>query len=113
MATELDKASILENFMDDEELLFESIDLFLERVDVRMGTLQAAVAGKDVEVSMAEAHTIKGMIGIFDTGESFKSAKCLELKGREKNTEGVDADFADLRAKLDSLLNALIEWRAS
>ena len=112
MATELDKASILENFMDDEELLFESIDLFLERVECRMGTLQAAVTDKDLEVIKAEAHTIKGMIGIFDVGESFEAAKCLELKGRENKIEGTDEDFVDLTIKLDSLIEALAQWRA-
>ncbi len=109
---DLDKAAILENFMDDAELLFESIDLFLERVASRMDTLKAAVAAKDPEVFMPEAHTLKGMVGIFSTGAAFESAKKLELKGRDKVTDGIESDLADLENHLNSLIAALREWRS-
>lgn len=112
MAVELDRAAILENFMDDEELLFESIDLFLERVAARMETLKAGVDAKDVSVIMPEAHTLKGMIGIFSTGKAFESAKKLEIKGREQTTEGVEADFEELDNELNSLVTALRTWRS-
>jgi HPt (histidine-containing phosphotransfer) domain-containing protein len=112
VAAELDRVAVLENFMDDEELLFESIDLFLERAAARMDSLKAAVEAKDPETFMPEAHTLKGMIGIFSTGEAFESAKKLELKGREKTTDGIAEDFQDLAAKVESLLAALRDWRA-
>ena len=112
VAAELDRSAILENFMDDEELLFESIDLFLERVASRMDTLKAGVEAKDPDVYMPEAHTLKGMIGIFSTEEAFESAKKLELKGRDKVTAGIDEDYQDLEAKLGELVAALREWRA-
>ncbi len=111
VAAELDKAAILENFMDDEDLLFESIDLFLERVASRMDSLRAGVTAKDPEVFMPEAHTLKGMIGIFSTGDAFESAKKLELKGRDKVTDGIDEDLADMDIKLNALIAALREWR--
>ncbi|MDR1920432.1 MAG: response regulator, partial [Candidatus Adiutrix sp.] len=112
VAAELDKAAILENFMDDEELLFESIDLFLERIATRMDTLKAAVNAKDPEVYMPEAHTIKGMIGIFSTEGPFEAAKKLELKGREKITDGIAEDFGALEKELNALIAALRDWRS-
>jgi len=112
VALELNRTAVLENFMDDEELLFESIDLFLERVSARMITLKAAVADKNLEDIMAEAHTIKGMVGIFSFGGAFEKAKDLELKGRNKILDGLDADFKALEGELELLVAALSAWRA-
>ena len=112
MAEELNRAAILENFMDDEELLFDSIDLFLERIADRMETLKGGVVAEDPEVFMPEAHTIKGMVGIFSTGETFEAAKKLEMKGREKVTEGLGEDLGTLEIKLGSLVAALTQWRS-
>ncbi len=112
MAAELNREVLLENFMDDKELLFESIDLFLERIAARMETLEGAVAAKDPDAFMPEAHTIKGMVGIFSTGEAFEAAKKLEIKGREKVADGVDGDLADLKGKLEALVTALKDWRS-
>ena len=111
VAAQLDRAAILENFMDDEELLFESIDLFLERIAARMDSLKEGVEAADPERFMPEAHTIKGMIGIFSTGEAFESAKKLELKGRDKLTEGIAQDFKTLEDDLGTLVSALRDWR--
>lgn len=111
MVTVLDKAGIMENFMDDEELLFESIDLFIDRVASRMSTLQTAVTSKDLEATMAEAHTIKGMVGIFSIGEAFEAAKVMETNTRKGILDGIDDDFADLQAKISSLVEALAQWR--
>ncbi len=98
--------------MDDEELLFESIDLFLERVAARMTSLKEAVDAADPDLFMPEAHTLKGMIGIFSTEEAFEAAKTLELKGRERKTEGITEDLENLEEKLNALVAALREWRA-
>jgi len=113
VALELNRAAILENFMDDEELLFESIDLFLERISARMAELKKAVAEKNPETFMPEAHTIKGMIGIFSTAGAFEAAKKLEMKGREKVTAGVDEDFQALENEVELLVSALRAWRSA
>ncbi|MGL4208077.1 MAG: Hpt domain-containing protein [Candidatus Adiutrix sp.] len=111
MAIELDKAALLENFMDDEELLFESIDLFSERIGPRMNTLKEAILAQDINGYMHEAHTIKGMIGIFSTGEVFEAAKKLETKGREHSTLNLEDDFKVLDDLLNQLLDFLRQWR--
>ena len=113
VALELNRAAILENFMDDEELLFESIDLFLERISARMIELKKAVTDKNPDTFMPEAHTIKGMIGIFSTAGAFEAAKKMEIKGREKTIEGVDQDMQDLEQEVELLVTALRDWRSA
>jgi HPt (histidine-containing phosphotransfer) domain-containing protein len=98
--------------MDDQELLFESIDLFLERITTRMADLKKAVAEKNMEVLMPEAHTIKGMIGIFSTTEAFEAAKKLETKGRQNVTDGIEEDFQALEKETELLVSALRAWRS-
>ena len=113
MALELiNRAAILENFMDDEELLFESIDLFLERVSSRMAELKKGVADNNPEIFMPEAHTLKGMIGIFSTAGAFEAAKILETKGRDKVTDGIAGDMLALENEVEALAAALRAWRS-
>lgn len=112
MAVQLDRAAIMENFMDDEELLFESIDLFLEQIIMRMANLKESVEAAAPDRFMPEAHTIKGMIGIFSTKEAFEDAKKLELKGRDKITDGIDQDYKMLENSLNALIGALNDWRS-
>ena len=111
-AMELNRTSILDNFMDDEELLFESIDLFLERIPPRMAELKKAVAEKNPDAFMPEAHTLKGMIGIFSVDGAFEAAKTLETKGREKVTDGIDEDIRLLENEVEILVEALRLWRS-
>jgi HPt (histidine-containing phosphotransfer) domain-containing protein len=93
--------------MDDEELLQESIDLFLERVKTRFGDLEKAVEAKDIQKVMEEGHTIKGMVGIFTTAEAFEAAKKLEFMGRNKDLTGVDEALADFKTILGELVEQL------
>jgi HPt (histidine-containing phosphotransfer) domain-containing protein len=61
---------------------------------------------------MSVAHTIKGMIGYFSTAEPFECAKKLELKGREKVTDGLDEDMEVLENEVELLAAALRAWRS-
>lgn len=112
MVVELNKEDLLANFMDDKELLFESIDLFLERADERYQRLDAAVAARDEVKVMEEGHTLKGMVAIFTQASPYESAKVLEFMGRNKKLDGVDEALADFKAKLEELKDALKAWRA-
>ncbi|MDR1546516.1 MAG: Hpt domain-containing protein [Deltaproteobacteria bacterium] len=111
MTVEIDKASICENFMDDEELIFESIDLFLESATARLKTLVEAVKERNDDKVMVEAHTLKGMVGIFSPGDVFDSAKKLESMGRNHDLTGVDEALIDFEDKLQTLMSILKEWR--
>ncbi|MDR1085263.1 MAG: Hpt domain-containing protein [Deltaproteobacteria bacterium] len=106
------KEKVLETFMDDEELLVDSISTFLENVRTRFAKLKEAVSGRTVDVIMAEAHTIKGMMGYFSDGPPYEAAKKLEFMGREKNLDGVDEALADLETNLEKLNAVLKSWIA-
>lgn len=112
MASELDRSAILKNFMDDEELLFESIDLFLKTIQARMNSLRKSVALKNPDIFMPEAHTIKGMIGIFSTGAAFEAAKKIEIKGRAKQVDSLEENMPELEKELEALVLSLRAWRS-
>ena len=111
MAVTVDRDSIYENFMNDEELIFESIDIFMDSSATRMEALRAAVKERSAEKVMAEAHALKGVVGIFSPGEVFESAKTLEFMGRNKDLNGVDEALVDFEGKLDELRALLQQWR--
>jgi HPt (histidine-containing phosphotransfer) domain-containing protein len=111
MTVLVDKDSIRENFMDDNELIFESIDLFMESSSTRIKALQAAVAAKDADKIMAEAHALKGVVGLFSPGEVMDAAKDLEFMGRNHNLEGVEAAFTKFEGLLAELSRILEEWK--
>jgi HPt (histidine-containing phosphotransfer) domain-containing protein len=108
---QLKKEELLANFMDDEELLFESIDLFMERADERYKLLSDAVKERNEQRVMEEGHTLKGMVAIFTQESPYEAAKKLEFMGRNKDLTGVDEALADFKDKLDELKQALTEWR--
>jgi HPt (histidine-containing phosphotransfer) domain-containing protein len=111
VALDINREELLENFMGDEELLFESIDLFLERAETRYQTLVAAVRDRDAVKIMEEGHTIKGMVGIFSTGSPFEAAKKLEFMGRNKEMDGLDEALSDFKDQLDELTGYLTDWK--
>ncbi|MDR2460127.1 MAG: Hpt domain-containing protein [Deltaproteobacteria bacterium] len=111
MTIHISKEQLLENFMDDEELLLESVDLFLSRVEGRYKDLDEAVKAKNEQTVMETGHTIKGMVAIFETGEAFEAAKILEFMGRNKNLDGVDEALKDFRVKLDELCQYLTDLK--
>jgi HPt (histidine-containing phosphotransfer) domain-containing protein len=96
--------------MDDEELFVESVNMFLENVKTRLANLKKAVSERQVDAIMAEAHTIKGMMGYFTAGPPYDAAKKLEFMGREKNLDGVDEALADLEANVGQLNGVLAGW---
>lgn len=55
MTVELDIAAILEKIMDNEKLFFESIDLFLERVILRMTSLKKSIKTKNIDIYYAQS----------------------------------------------------------
>lgn len=111
MAVTVDKDSIYENFMNDDELIFESIDIFIDSSATRLEELRAGVKARDADKVMAEAHALKGVVGIFSPGEIFESAKALEFMGRNKDLTGVDEALADFEGKLAELTAILKAWR--
>jgi HPt (histidine-containing phosphotransfer) domain-containing protein len=106
----IDREQLLANFGDDQELLFESIELFLERVGGRYKDLDDAVKNRDAQKVREAGHTIKGMLGNFCTGEPFEFAKNLELMGKEGKLDNVDQALQSFKTSLDELCKYLADW---
>jgi HPt (histidine-containing phosphotransfer) domain-containing protein len=106
----VDRERISENLMNDEELIFESIEIFMSSSDDHFKILQQAVKDRDADKVMAEAHALKGVVGIFSPGDVFESAKKLEFMGRNKDLTGADEALADFEGKLAELKAILKEW---
>jgi HPt (histidine-containing phosphotransfer) domain-containing protein len=70
------------------------------------------VAAKDAEKIMAEAHALKGVVGIFSPGEVMEAAKELEFMGRNNDLDGVGEALARFEALLAELTRILKDWRA-
>ncbi|MDR3204669.1 MAG: Hpt domain-containing protein [Deltaproteobacteria bacterium] len=111
MTVTVDRDSIRENFMDDEELIFESIDMFFDSSQTRLKALQEAVKERDDNKIMNEAHALKGVVGIFSQGEVFDAAKKIEFIGRNKDLTGVDEALKQFETSLGELIADLKKWR--
>lgn len=111
MAIIIDKQAVFDNFMEDAGLLGESIDMFLERISHRMDALNEAINCRNSEAVNMEAHTIKGMVGLFSTGDVFEQAKKLEFMGRENNLNDLEAEFQKFKTQLAELNVQLLAWR--
>jgi HPt (histidine-containing phosphotransfer) domain-containing protein len=92
-------------------LIFESIDLFMDSSSARLKSLKEAVASKDAAQIMAEAHALKGVVGIFSPGEVMDAAKDLEFMGRNNELAGVDAALAKFEGLLAELSSILQQWK--
>jgi HPt (histidine-containing phosphotransfer) domain-containing protein len=110
VAVQLNKEDLLANFMNDEELLSESIDLFLERADQRYQLLDGAVKDRDEQRVMEEGHTLKGMVAIFTQAAPYEAAKKLEFMGRNKDLSGVEEALVEFQGQLEELKDALRAW---
>lgn len=111
MAIVIDKQAVFDNFMEDAELLGESIDMFLERIPQRMDTLIEAISNLNSEAINMEAHTIKGMVGIFSTSDVYEQARKLEFMGRESKLDGLEPEFQKFKTQLAELNEQLRAWR--
>ena len=54
---------------------------------------------------------MKGVVGIFSTGEVMAAAKDLEFMGRDKKLEGVDSALDKFEGLLGELTVILNEWK--
>ena len=84
-----DESATLKRLDDDNDLLAEMIDLFLEEAPVSVAELGAALSRTDLLALADTAHAIKGMAGHFCAERIIRLAAVLEYAARN----GADADF--------------------
>jgi PAS domain S-box-containing protein len=100
-----DESAALKRLDDDQDLLAEMIDLFLEEAPLSVVDLGAALSRSDFLALADAAHAIKGMAGHFCAEQIIGLAVNLEHAARN----GADADFQLMTHDLSQATADLVE----
>lgn len=104
----IDKELFKQNFQYfDKEIVLEIINIFIEEYANRMETIKKNIDDEDFDQLKFNAHSLKGVIANFVAPEPQELARSLEMKGANKEKDGVDALFAALKEKADALVEEL------
>jgi HPt (histidine-containing phosphotransfer) domain-containing protein len=117
MSSLFDRATLMDRIGDDEHVLRELIDLFLDLQPQRMNELAHAVASQELELARGYAHTLAGafrsvsmpVLGDLAKGIELAAARD-ELAGCQKLFQELDSTFARVVAELKTLQ---AEWRGA
>ena len=101
-----DPHKFMERIGNDESLLREVTDIFLDQTPKLMERLREAVASRSAEVLERTAHSIKGDLAYFGSSAA-DHARELERMGREHDLAEADRQLALLEAEVTSLIAAV------
>lgn len=108
----ISKDQFLENFQYfDKEVVLEIINIFIEEYPERLKTLQKNITDGDFDQLRFNAHSIKGVVANFVAPEVQNLAKALEMKGTNKESDGVQELYDTFKVKADEMLEELIELK--
>jgi HPt (histidine-containing phosphotransfer) domain-containing protein len=107
----LDLKEFLERVQDDNELLLELFDIFIEDYKGKRKSLQTAILQKEYEQVRGIAHSLKGASGNISAKELRLVFSTLEDMGKKNDINGAEAVLVDLDRKYNSLLKRIDEVR--
>jgi two-component system sensor histidine kinase/response regulator len=81
---------------DDEEILREVMQLFVDDVPKRVAELRAAVERRDAALLERSAHTLKGSCVVFGAGPARDAANRVESMGKRRELDGAADAVASL-----------------
>jgi two-component system sensor histidine kinase/response regulator len=99
----IDRGAVLERVDNDQELLKEIIELFLDDCPRLMEDIRAAVHARDAFALRHAAHTLKGSVGNFAAQTAFETARVLEFMGTDNDFAGA----TEALARLDQIISRL------
>ncbi|MBN2614066.1 MAG: Hpt domain-containing protein [Bacteroidales bacterium] len=106
----ISKDQFIENFQYfDKEVVLEIINIFIDEYPERLQTLRKNIDDGDFDQLRFNAHSIKGVIANFVAPEVQNLAKELEMKGTNKETEGVNDLYDLFKEKADQMMDELKE----
>jgi two-component system, sensor histidine kinase and response regulator len=82
-----DRDELMERIGEDEELMEQLIELFLEDYPKRMAEIETGLSENDSERIRKAAHTLKGMSGNLAFHQVYHTAKNLENAAFEKKLD--------------------------
>lgn len=106
-AAPYDRAWVLAQIGQDEALLTEIAQIFLEDAHDLREALEKAFRAQDCAATAEAAHTIKSAVGNFGAPQAVSAALTLELAARAGDTAHLAAACDALLLQLDRLEDAL------
>ncbi|MBW7988754.1 MAG: response regulator [Planctomycetes bacterium] len=106
---------IIKEIYDDEEVLKETVKIFLEEAPKTTELLAEAITAKDSNNVKMYAHKLKGLARHVAARKLTDMLYDLETKGRKEELEGSEVLFADVRTEFDKLISFLSQpnWAES
>lgn len=102
-----DKSAALQSIHNDEELLHEIIEVFIECMPDQLAQLRTAIDNTDYNQIADEAHGIKGMVSSFYAEPATTLASSLEQNARLNKGDELPQLMTELTAALTDLMPAL------
>jgi len=106
-ATALDRVALLKAFDNDWDFLKEVVDIFVSDYPRLLSVLQKALAEKDFDGVMRAAHSLKGMLRIFQIDDAAESASELERRGGRRELNGAGPEVKRLTEHMAGVERAL------
>ncbi len=98
---------IIKKIYDDEEVLKETVKIFLEEAHQTIELLADAISAKDSNNVKMHAHKLKGLARHVAARKLSDMLYDLETKGRKEELEGSETLFDDIRTEFDKLISFL------
>jgi PAS domain S-box-containing protein len=98
---------------DDEKLLREVIQVFLEDSPGKLSTLELALANRDAHALAVAAHAVKGSAAALGARHAVDAAARLEELARAANLAEADIAAAQVKEEIGRVSKALSDWLAA
>jgi CheY-like chemotaxis protein/anti-sigma regulatory factor (Ser/Thr protein kinase) len=111
-----DKQTLIDAFDHDWGFFTEVVDLFIQDYPRMMTDIQQAYKTGNMDALIRTAHSLKGMLSLFNAKEATRRALKLEEMGKQGEFFGAEQEIESLSGELvmlKSTLQELIEERAS
>ena len=86
------------------------VEAAVKEIPGLVASIRQAVADGDAPQLQLAAHTLKGAIRYFASGDSFEEVRRLEKMGQGKNFEGAEQSLACLEAEVRLLMPVLLDY---
>lgn len=103
---------LLEIIDDDEEMLRQLVEVFVEDMPSQLEAIGKAVGDNDANGLRLSAHLFKGSVSNFGAVLLTEKALELEVKGRNEKLDGAKALFEKLKEEADILHKEMMAWLA-
>jgi CheY-like chemotaxis protein/HPt (histidine-containing phosphotransfer) domain-containing protein len=98
---------LIKKIYDDEEILKETVEIFLEDASGTIELLADAIKARDAINVKMYAHKLKGLARHVAARKLVDMSFELETMGREEKLDGSEALFAEVRTEYDKLISVI------